>query len=163
MDLTCQAWRNARRQDPRDLRNPPAREAGEAVLTLEERLGSMKRGAGRLLVLVLCLVAAGCTTDNIAWLKYRSGLVLTDHRRAQREHAAQMRTAERLLAACRECLAAGWAEDLCRSDLPACRECLDAGGAPESTMSSRFISAWTITTPWVQVIGRWLIGHFVVK
>ena len=93
----------------------------------------MKRGAGRLLVLVLALglVAAGCTTDNIAWLKYRSGLVLTDHRRAQYEHAAQMRMAERLLAACRECLAAGWAEALCGSDLPACRECLDAGGAPK--------------------------------
>ena len=93
----------------------------------------MKRGAGRLLVLVLALglVAAGCTTDNIAWLKYRSGLVLTDHRRAQYEHAAQMRTVERLLAACRECLAAGWAAALCGSDLPACRECLDAGGAPK--------------------------------
>ena len=91
----------------------------------------MKRGAARFLVLVLGLAAAGCTADNIAWLKYRSGLVLTDHRRAQHEHAAHRRTTDRLLAACRECLIAGGAWALCRSDLPACRACLDAGGAPK--------------------------------
>ena len=91
----------------------------------------MKRGSARLLVLVLGLAAVGCTADNIAWLKYRSGLVVMDHRRAQHELAAQRRTRDRLLAACRECLAAGGSEAPCRSDLSACRECLDAGGAPK--------------------------------
>ena len=87
----------------------------------------MKHGAA-LLVLVLALAAAGCTTNNIAWLKHRSGLVLMDHRRVQREHAAQRRTTDRLLAACRECLAAGEAEALCWGNLTAYRACLDAGG-----------------------------------
>ena len=82
----------------------------------------MKRGAARFLVLVLGLAATGCTTDDLAWLKYQSRLAVTDHRRAQ---------TDRLLAACRECLVVGGAEALCRSDLRACRACLDAGGAPE--------------------------------
>ena len=88
----------------------------------------MKRGAAPRLALVLGLAAAGCTTDDIAWLKHRSGLVLMDYRRMQREHAAQRRTTDRLLAACRECLAAGEVAALCWANLSAYRACLDAGG-----------------------------------
>ena len=89
----------------------------------------MKRGAAHLLVLVLGLAAVGCTTDNIAWLRHRSALVLADYRQAQREHAAQRRTTDRLLAACRECLAAGGAAAVCWGDLSAYRACLDVGGS----------------------------------
>ena len=89
----------------------------------------MKRSAARLLVLVLGLAAVGCTTDDIAWLKHRSGLVLMDYRRAQHEHAARRQTTDRLLAACRECLAAGKPEALCWSNLLAYRACLDSGGS----------------------------------
>ena len=89
---------------------------------------------GRYAVLLACavlvaLAAAGCATDDIAWLKHRSQVVLMDYRQALREHAAQRRTTDRLLAACRECLAAGEAEALCWSDLSAYRACLDAGGS----------------------------------
>ena len=92
-------------------------------------MASMKRGAARLLVLALGLSAVGCGIDNIAWLRHRSGLVLADYRQAQREHAAQRRTTDRLLAACRECLAAGGAAAVCWGDLSAYRACLDAGGS----------------------------------
>ena len=95
-------------------------------MTFEGRAGSMKRGAA--LVMVLGLAAVGCTTNDIAWLKHRSRLALMDYRRAQHEHAAQRRTTDRLLAACRECLAAGEAEALCWGNLSAYRACLDAGG-----------------------------------
>ena len=87
----------------------------------------MKHGAALLLVLVLA--AVGCTTDDIAWLKHRSRLVMMDYRRAQHEHAAQRRTTDRLLAACRQCLAAGGAAALCWGDLSAYRACLEAGGS----------------------------------
>ena len=158
MDLTCQAWRNARRQDPRDLRNPPAREAGEAVLTLEERLGSMKRGAGRLLVLVLGLVAAGCTPDNIAWLKYRSGLVLTDHRR--RSASTPPRCARRrgcwrpaanawLLAGRRPCAGA-----TCR---PAGNALMPAAPRKNNVLPVHIRLDDNDTMG--SSIGRWLIGH----
>ena len=80
-------------------------------------------------MLVLGLAAVGCATDNVAWLRHRSGFVLADYRWAQREHAAQRRTTDRLLAACRECLAAGEAEAVCWGDLSAYRTCLDAGGS----------------------------------
>ena len=88
----------------------------------------MTRGAACLLVLVLGLAGTGCATDNVAWLRHRSGLVLAEYRQAQREHAAQRRTTDRLLAACRECLAAGGAAAVCWGDLSAYRACLDAGG-----------------------------------
>ena len=87
----------------------------------------MKHGAALLVVLVLA--AVGCTTDDIAWLKHRSRLVLMDYRRVQHEHAAQRRTTDRLLAACRQCLAAGGAAALCWGDLSAYRACLEAGGS----------------------------------
>ena len=87
----------------------------------------MKHGAALLLVLVLA--ALGCTTDNAAWLKQRSRVVLTDYRRTLREHAARRRTTDRLLAASRKCLAAGEAEALCWGNLSAYRTCLDAGGS----------------------------------
>ena len=137
----------------------PAREAGEAVPTLEERLGSMKRGAGRLLVLVLGLVAAGCTTDNIAWLKYRSGLILTDHRRAPtraRRPDAHGGEAAGGLPRMPGCWLGGGPVQERPAGLPGMPR---RRRRPERTMSSRFISAWTITTPWVQAIGHWLIGH----
>ena len=81
------------------------------------------------LVCVLLAALAGCTADNAAWLKHRSQIVLMDYRRALREYAAQRRTTDRLLAACRECLAAGEAEALCWGNLSAYRACLDAGGS----------------------------------
>ena len=89
----------------------------------------MRHGTACLLVLVLGLSAAGCGIDNVAWLRHRNGLVLAEYRQAQREHAAQRRTTDRLLAACRECLAAGGAAAVCWGDLSAYRACLDAGGS----------------------------------
>ena len=92
-------------------------------------------GAVALLCAVLA-VLAGCGTDNIAWLKHRSGIVLMDYRQAQREHAAQRQTMDRLLAASRDCLDAGKLGALCWADLAAYRDCLDAGGS-DATCRSR--------------------------
>ena len=115
----CRAWNSlqAGRRPPKEAGAPPL------------QVGRPPVSAARLLVMVLSLALVGCTTDNIAWLKHRSRIILTDYRRVQHEHAAQRRTTDRLLAACRECLAAGGAEALCWGNLSAYRACLDAGGS----------------------------------
>ena len=91
----------------------------------------MKR-CGALLLCAVLAALAGCTADDAAWLMHRSRVVLMDYRQALREYAAQRRTTDRLLAACRACLAAGEAEALCWSSLSAYRACLDAGGSDAS-------------------------------
>ena len=98
----------------------------------------MKRGAVRFLVLVLGLAAAGCTTDDIAWLKYQSRLVVTDHRRAQ---------TDRLLAACRECLVVGGAEALCRGRPARLPRLSRRRRRPGRSMPSRFVSSRAMTMP----------------
>ncbi|MCY4513870.1 MAG: hypothetical protein OXC69_01845 [Candidatus Tectomicrobia bacterium] len=58
------------------------------------------------------LAATGCADDR-AWVNYRSQAMLTKNRQMQREHAAQRRTTDRLLAGYRACMATGALEDAC--------------------------------------------------
>ena len=98
----------------------------------------MKR-CGALLLCAVLVALAGCAgtaayltavdyADIAAYLRYRQHVVLTDYRQALHELAAQRRTMDRLLAACRACLATGEVEALCWANLSAYRACLDAGG-----------------------------------
>ena len=92
------------------------------------RGGELLRQALRLLICAQLVLAAGCA-DTSAWLQYRSQSALTDYRRTQRERTVQRRTTDRLLAAQRECLAAGGTGDACQRHLSLYRTCLDAGGS----------------------------------
>ena len=68
--------------------------------------------ATALLCVVVGLAATGCADDR-AWVNYRSQAMLTKNRQMQREHAAQRRTTDRLLAGYRACMATGALEDAC--------------------------------------------------
>ena len=88
---------------------------------------ALRLAAHLLLGALLGLAAAGCTAADLAYLRYRSHMILVDYHQALHEHTARQRTTDRLLANYRVCLAAGEIEALCWAGLAAYRDCLEAG------------------------------------